>query len=90
MIKLLSAADENLFVARRTRRKLVQDKRALQMEALLHAARVDALLKPHGMDFNIGKDQQATMEKIVRGKEIGHRDIGPAGLRAADRHPDAQ
>lgn len=66
VIKLLSAADESLFVARRTLRELVQDKRALQLEALLHAARMDALQQLHGMDFDFGDDRQENVEKIVR------------------------
>jgi len=66
VIKLLSAADESLFVARRTLRDLVEDKRALQIEALLHAARMDAQRKLHGMDFDFGNDQQENVEKIMR------------------------
>jgi hypothetical protein len=85
VINLLSAADESLFVARRTLRELVEDRRALQMEALLHAARMNALQKLHGMDFQFGNDQHENIEKIMRvlllidGKLID--DLSPADDR---------
>jgi hypothetical protein len=66
VIKLLSAADDSLFVARRTLRELVEDKRALQLEALLHSARMDALQKLHGMDFDLGGDPRERVEKMTR------------------------
>jgi hypothetical protein len=66
VIRLLSAADDSLFVARRTLRELVKDKRALQMEALLHAVRMQALKELHGMDFNYGTDRQENVDKIMR------------------------
>ncbi|MCP3811356.1 hypothetical protein NLX62_03285 [Mycobacteriaceae bacterium Msp059] len=85
VIKLLSAADESLFVARRTLRELVEDKRALQLEALLHSARMDALQKIHGMDFDLGGDPRERVEKMTRvlmymdGKLID--DLAPADDR---------
>ena len=42
MIRLLSAADRSLFVARRTLRDLVTDKQSSRLEALVHCARMRA------------------------------------------------
>lgn len=85
VIKLLSAADQSLFVARRTLRELVEDKRALQWEALLHAVRMHALMELHEMDFAYAADRQETVEKMMRvlmlidGKLID--DLSPADER---------
>lgn len=88
VIKLLSASDESLFVARRTLRHLVGDRSALQMEALLHSARMDALQRIHGMDFDMSHDPNQNVEKIMRvlmytdGKLID--DLSPADDRIRD------
>jgi hypothetical protein len=60
MIRLLSAADESLFVARRTLRDLVTDKQSSRLEALVHGARMRALLEAHEVD-----DYDVSSEELV-------------------------
>jgi hypothetical protein len=65
MVRLLSAADESLFVARRGLRDLVADDAALRCEALVHGARMHALMERHEVDdLNLDSDQM--VEAIKR------------------------
>lgn len=50
VIRLLSAQDESLFVARRTIQELASDEMSLRAEALVHGARMRALLDLHNPD----------------------------------------
>jgi hypothetical protein len=65
IIRLLSAAGSSLFVARRTLRELVADHRARRLEALVHAARMRALMESHWLD-DYGVDSDELIEKIGR------------------------
>ena len=65
VIRLLSGADSSLFVARRTLRELVADHRARRMEALVHAARMRALMESHQLD-DYDVDPNEVVEKIER------------------------
>jgi hypothetical protein len=65
VIRLLSAADSSLFVARRTLRDLVADHRARRLEALVHGARMRALMESHQLD-DYDVDPQEVTEKIER------------------------
>ena len=61
-----SAADENLFVARRTLRELVGDDHALRHEALVHGARMQALMEMHEVDDAVDMPSKERMEQILR------------------------
>jgi hypothetical protein len=65
VIRLLSAADSSLFVARRALRDLAADDRARRLETLVHTARMRALMESHQMD-DYDLDPKAIMEKIQR------------------------
>lgn len=65
VVRLLSAADSSLFVARRTLRDLVADDRARRLEALVHAARMRALMESHRTD-DYDLDPEEVVEKIQR------------------------
>jgi hypothetical protein len=50
MIRLISGGDKSLFVARRLLRDLVTDEQAMRFEALVHYARMRALMDIHEVD----------------------------------------
>lgn len=66
MIRLLSAADESLFVARRALRDLVSDVDSMRREASVHGARMRTLMESHEADFDEGDDPQERVERISR------------------------
>lgn len=66
VISLLSAADENLFVARRPLRVLIGDRDALRYEALEHAARMEALMERHQVDDAAHLPPHERVEQIRR------------------------
>ncbi len=66
VIGLLSAADENLFVARRSLRALIGDRNALRYEAIVHAARMEALMERHQVDDAVHLPPQERVEQIGR------------------------
>lgn len=66
VISLLSAADENLFVARRSLRVLIGDRDALRYEALVHAARMEALMERHQVDDAVNLPSEERVEQIGR------------------------
>ena len=65
VIRLLSASDSSLFVARRTLRDLVTDHQARRLEVLVHAARMRALMESHQLD-NYDVDPKEVTAKIER------------------------
>jgi len=66
MIRLLSAAEDSLFVARTTLRKLAADEDVLRFEAVVHAARMRALMAEHEITAAANVDSQALVEEITR------------------------
>lgn len=65
MIRLLAAADCNLFVARRTLRTLASDEQAMRFEATIHAARMRTLIQSHDVGRAVG-EQAGSVELISR------------------------
>jgi hypothetical protein len=68
----LSAFDSSLFVARRTLRDLVADHQARRLEALVHAARMQALMESHQLDdYDIDpKEVTAKIERFLMLREV--------------------
>lgn len=66
VIRLLSAAEDSLFVARRTLRSLVSDGDAMRFEAVVHAARMRALMDEHEVTTASDIDSPALVEEITR------------------------
>lgn len=66
VIRLLSAAEDSLFVARRSIRALVRNEQDLRREAFLQVARMQALMEIHEMDFNFDMSPNERVEKISR------------------------
>lgn len=85
-LRLLSAAEESLFVSRRSLRALVHDRRALQLEALMHAVRMQALMEIHGMNFdhnNHGADFIERMTRVlmlIEGKLVDDLDVSDSTI----------
>lgn len=66
VIGLLSAADENLFVARRTLRELVIDDAALRHETTVHGARMAAIEEMHEVEDFDSLEPEEKVAQISR------------------------